>query len=152
MEQWIPWIWAIMALIFLIAEIFTAGFFLMCFGIGAAAAAALAFMGFLPVWQLVAFIVASSVSVFLARPLISRISGDQANHVGIDRVVQKEAIVVVAIDPAKAQGRVRVEREEWLAETVDGRLVPVGATVMVVGVEGTRLRVRALAPHETNMP
>lgn len=147
MEQFVPWIWAILALIFFIAEIFTAGFFLMCFGIGAVVAAVLAFWGFLPVWQLVAFIAVSSLAILFARPLVNRISGDQANQVGIDRVVNKEAVVTLAINPAQAQGRVRVDREEWLAETVDGSFIPTGAKVMVVGVEGTRLRVRALAPE-----
>lgn len=143
MEQLIPWIWAIMALIFLIAEIFTVGFFLMCFGIGAAAAAVLAFLGFLPVWQLVAFIGVSSLAVLLSRPLANRISGDQVNHVGIDRVLYKEAVVTLTINPAKAQGRVRVEREEWVAETVDGSVLPAGTKVLVVGVVGTRLQVQA---------
>ncbi|MEZ4729711.1 MAG: NfeD family protein [Caldilineaceae bacterium] len=38
----------------------------------------------------------------------------------------------------------RVDREEWLAETVDGSRLPVGAKVVVLGVQGTRLQVRDL--------
>ena len=36
-------------------------------------------------------------------------------------------------------GRVRVEREEWRAESVDGSEIAVGATVHVLRVDGTRL-------------
>lgn len=143
MAQWFPWIWAILALVFVIAEIFTAGFFIICFGIGAAAAAAAAFIGLNTVWQMVVFVVVSAAAVVLSRPIAARISGPSENRVGIDRVLHKEAIVTHTIDPMKAQGRVRVEREEWLADTVDETAIAVGTKVEVVAVEGTRLKVRA---------
>ena len=145
MDELLPWVWALLALIFLVAEIFTAGFFIICFGIGAAAAAILAFLGASQVWQLVVFIVVSGLSVILSRPIAARISGSVENTVGIDRVLHKEAIVTVSIESLSARGRVRVEREEWLAEAIDGRTISVGAKVEVVGVEGTRLKVRAIA-------
>lgn len=148
MEEFIsrlwPWLWAVLALIFITAEIFTAGFFLFCFGIGAAAAAAAAWFGASLVWQLSTFIGVSGVALLAARPVANRISGNQANQVGIDRVLNKEAVVTLTIDPVKAQGRVRVDREEWLAETVDGSRLPAGAKVVVLGVQGTRLQVRDL--------
>ena len=34
MEEWIRWIWVGLAFIFRVAEIVTAGFVLLCFGIG----------------------------------------------------------------------------------------------------------------------
>lgn len=145
MEELIPWIWALMALIFIVAEIFTAGFFIICFGIGAAAATLVAFLGFSPVWQMVIFILVSGIAVFLSRPIAARISGSGSNSVGIDRVLHKEAIVTVAVEPLLARGRVRVEREEWLAESEDGQPIPAGATVKVIGVEGTRLKVQLLS-------
>lgn len=144
MAQWFPWIWAILALIFAVAEIFTAGFFIICFGVGAAAAALVAFLGLSTIWQMIVFIVVSALAVVLSRPFAARISGKGDNSVGIDRVLHKQAVVTHAIDPLLAQGRVRVEREEWLADTVDGSTVPLGARVEVVGVEGTRLKVRPL--------
>ena len=144
MEQWFPWVWALLALIFLVAEIFTAGFFIICFGIGAAAAAIVAFLGFSTTWQLTSFILVSALAVILSRPLAARISGEGNNRVGIDRVLHKEAIVTLAIDPASARGRVRVEREEWLADSIDGHFIPSGERVEVMGVEGTRLKVRSI--------
>ena len=55
MNNILVWVWAGLALIFFIAEIFTAGFFLICFGIGAAVAALLALLGVDAIWQLAAF-------------------------------------------------------------------------------------------------
>jgi len=138
----VRWVWVVMALFFFIAEMFTAGFVLMCFGIGAAVAALLAFLGLGLAWQLAAFIVVSALAVVLSRPFAERVTGRQPQGVGIDRVLGKPAIVIETIDPLTAQGRVRVDREEWRADAADGVAIPAGATVEVVGVEGTRLRVR----------
>ena len=46
MELKIWWIWFGLAVIFIIGEIFTAGFFILWFGIGAAVAGLLAILGF----------------------------------------------------------------------------------------------------------
>jgi inner membrane protein len=43
-------------------------------------------------------------------------------------------------------GLVRIEREEWRAESVDGAAIPVGAAIRVVRVDGTRLIVKAEPP------
>lgn len=142
MAQWFPWIWAILALIFIIAEIFTAGFFIICFGIGAVAAALMAFLGFNTIWQMAIFVCVSALAVILTRPIATKISGAGDNRVGIDRVLHQEAIVTQTIDPAKARGRVRVEREEWLADSIGDVVIDSGSKVEVVAVEGTRLKVR----------
>ena len=41
-----------------------------------------------------------------------------------------------------ATGIVRIEREEWRAESESATLVPAGAEVVVLGVNGTRVVVR----------
>ena len=144
MAQWFPLVWAILALVFIVAEIFTVGFFIICFGVGAAAAAIVALMGFNTIGQMLVFVIVSAIAVVTIRPIAARVSGHGENHVGIDRVLHQVAVVTHTIDPLKAQGRVRVEREEWLADTVEDTPVAVGTKVEVVAVEGTRLKVRPL--------
>jgi membrane protein implicated in regulation of membrane protease activity len=79
------------------------------------------------------------------RPIAARLTkAGGANTVGIDRVLGKKAVVLIAIDPLLARGRVRVDREEWQATSVDGSPIPEGAVVDVVDVDGTKLRVRAV--------
>ncbi len=147
----IPWVWAILAVVFAIAEIFTAGFFLICFGVGAAAAAALAFLGIQFAWQLVTFVGVSGVVVVLSRPLANRISNPNTRIVGIDRVLGQQAVVIETIDPQAARGLVRVNRERWSADSVDGTLIAAGTKVLVVAVVGAHLKVKPLAvdaqPH-----
>jgi membrane protein implicated in regulation of membrane protease activity len=142
----VRWVWIGMALFFLLAEVFTAGFVLACFGIGALAAAIPAFLGFGLVWQLLVFIIVSTVAVLFSRRFADRITGDQPQGLGIDRVLGKHALVIEDIDPHSPSGRVRVDVEEWRAESDDGSAIDKGTLVEVLAVDGTRLRVRPVVP------
>ena len=133
------WVWAVSALVFAAAEILTAGFVMLCFAAGAAAAAVLAYLGFNLVWQLSAFILVSAIAVLLSRPIARRVSNANGNAFGVDRVIGKQAIVIEEIDPRAGHGRVRVDSEEWRAATKDGSIVAAGQTVYVRSIEGTRL-------------
>lgn len=145
-EDIVPWAWLIIAMVFFLAEVMTAGFVLAAFGVGALAAALTAFLGLGLQWQLIVFVLVSSASVLFSRRFADRVSGAQAQNVGIDRVLGKRAVVLEAIDPITASGRVRVEREEWRAQAADDRPIPAQAVVEIVGVEGTRLLVRQITP------
>ena len=144
------WGWIVMALIFFTAEIFTAGFVLLCFGIGALAGAGMAFFGLGLAWQLVAFIVASSVAVLLSRPFAERVSSKSPQNVAGDRVLGKQAVVLQAIDPIANTGMVRVGTEEWRAESVDHAGVAKDSLVEVMGVVGVRLQVRRISDGATD--
>lgn len=142
MEDWLSWAWVILAIIFTIAEIFTSGFFLICFGVGAAVAALAAFLGFGPVAQFAVFVVASAVALLLVRPFANRVSSPQTQPVGIDRLLGKQGIVLETVDPARGCGVVRVDHERWSADAADGLPIAAGVMVEVVGLEGTHLKVR----------
>ncbi len=145
----LPWVWAILALLFLVAEIFTAGFFLICFGVGAAVATGLGFLGIGFVGQLSGFVLGSALAIVAVRPFAHRVTEQTSNYVGIDRVLNQRAVVITAIDPDTATGRVRVGREEWLADSADGQPISLGTSVTVLRVDGTRLLVRPQATDAT---
>ncbi len=136
------WLWILMAVAFFVAEIFTAGFVLMCFGVGALVAAATGFLGFGLAWQLLAFILGSTVAVLLSRPFAHQVSGEGEQPVAIGRVVGRRAIVLQEINPVTGTGLVRLDAEEWRAESVQGQVIPPGTVVEVLGVDGVRLQVR----------
>jgi membrane protein implicated in regulation of membrane protease activity len=142
MENWLSWAWVVLAILFAIAEIFTAGFFLIGFAFGAAVAALLGFMGFAPLGQFAAFLVGSTVALLLLRPLSKRVSNPNAPAIGIDRLMGEKGIVVETIDPARGSGVIRVNHEPWSADSADGSPIAVGTMVQVVGIEGTHLKVR----------
>ena len=149
MHELVRWVWVGMALFFLLAEVFTAGFVLACFGIGALAAAIPAFLGFGLVWQLLVFIVVSTAAVLLSRRFADRVTGDQPQGLGVDRVLGKRALVIEEIGPHSPSGRVRVDVEEWRADADGAMTIKEGTLVEVMAVDGTRLRVRPV-PRETD--
>ncbi len=148
----LAWVWMVLAILFFIAEIFTTGFFIIIFGVGALLASLAAFLGVGFVGQLLVFVVGSAIALFLTRPLAERISQPEPQGVAIDRVLGKQAVVLQTIDPIANTGMVRVETEEWRAESADGSVIPKGSVVEVLGVEGVRLKVRPVSPETSQAP
>lgn len=141
MYEFGPWLWAwiVLAAALFIGEMFTAGFFMLPFGVGASAAAVLEFLGVGPVWQWIAFIGISAVAFLAFRGLADKLTHEPPVKTGVDRLIGKRGVVIEELTPDSSVGQVRIEREEWRADAPGRQMVPVGTTVMVDGVEGTHL-------------
>lgn len=145
----LPFIWLGAAVLFFIGEMISEGFALMWFGIGAAVAAGL---GFLDVytsanigiwWQLLAFAVISTALFAMSRTIFKRFTKDASRKgVAADRMIGKVGVVTEPIDPMTAKGMVRVDKEDWRAESEDDKPVQAGARVEVMRLEGVRLVVK----------
>ena len=140
-ETW-RWIWLVTAAVFAVGEMASAGsFFLAPFAVGAAIAAVLAFadIGLAGEWG--AFLVVSLGTFASLRPLARRLdSGEPSDGIGSKRLIGQPATVLEPIAAGEhEQGLVRVNREEWRAQTVDGSPAPAGSVVHVVELRGTRL-------------
>jgi membrane protein implicated in regulation of membrane protease activity len=139
-ETW-RWIWLGAAVFFGIGEMATPGaFFMAPFAIGAGVAAILAFADAAVAAQWFAFVGVSIVAFAGLRPLARRLDRNvsDASSVGSRRLIGRQGTVLEAIEPGHL-GLVRIEREEWRAESPDRVSVPVGASILVTSVEGTRV-------------
>jgi membrane protein implicated in regulation of membrane protease activity len=137
------WFWVALTAILIVGEIFTAGFFLLPFGIGAAASAVGAYFGLGPIGQWLVFLVISVPLLLLIRRFADRVTeGAEPLGVAADRALGKTGLVVEAIQPHGITGRVRVRGEEWRAESDGETSIPEGAEVEVLRVDGTHLVVR----------
>lgn len=145
-EIW--WIWMIIAGIFVVGEIFTMGFFLLWFGVGAAIAGILAILGLGIGWQLGAFVIISGVLFVVSRRFAERFSKKQPPGIGADRFIGKECVVLEEIDNMKNTGRIRLKKEEWRADSETGEVIPVGTRVEVTRLDGTHLVVKILKEEE----
>jgi membrane protein implicated in regulation of membrane protease activity len=114
------------------------------FAMGAIVAAILDFVGIELGWQWLAFVVVSTISLFGLRKVSDRMTHEPPERVGVDRVLGKEGVVIEELDAFSSAGRVRIEQEQWRAETADRSTQPVGACVRVERVEGARLIVSAV--------
>jgi len=135
-EMW-RWIWVGAAGFLAVAEVITAGFFMLPFAVGATAAAALAWAGVAPVVQLVVFIILSLLSLWGMQRWVKKEDENQP-RMGSNRLLDARATVLEPIDRVTGSGRVRMETEHWRA-TTDGGPIPEGAEVRVVEVRGARL-------------
>lgn len=146
MDVWF-WVWAALAAVLIVGEIFTAGFFLLPFGLGAAAAAVLALVGASLGWQWGVFLALSAVLLLSLRRFADRITHEPPEKVGVDRLIGKEGVVIDTIESDDSSGRVRIDREEWRADSAENQTLAVGTHVVVERVSGTHLIVRPA--HDT---
>jgi membrane protein implicated in regulation of membrane protease activity len=145
-ETW-RWIWLAVAIAFGVGEMASAGtFFLAPFAIAALVAALLAFFDVGIGWQWLAFLAVAGVTFLALRPLARRLDRDYSStDVGAQRWSNRRATVLEGIgEGIDSIGLVRMDREEWRAQSADGRAIPEGATVRVVRAEGTRVVVEPI--------
>jgi membrane protein implicated in regulation of membrane protease activity len=148
MEFEIWWIWIAIAALFIVGEIFTQGFFLLWFGIGAAVAGVLAILGLGVGWQLGAFVVVSGVLFAVSRQFAEKISKKQPPGIGADRFIGLEGIVLEEINNVKNTGRVRVQKDEWRADSETEEIIPEGERISVTRLDGTHMVVKIKREEE----
>lgn len=146
-EVW-RWIWLVAIALFGAAELVTpVAFLFLPFAVGAGAATVAAFLGVDVALEVVLFLLVTAVSYGVLWPIGRRLATEDGPHhrTGANRWIGREAVVLDAIPAgAGATGTVRLDREQWRAETATGVSIPAGSTVLVTRVDGTRLVVLPL--------
>ena len=142
------YVWLILGVLFIIAEMFTSGFVLLWFGIGALVAALLAFTGVvgLPL-QILAFLIVSVALTIASRTIFERFlmrgSPGRELKTGVDNLPGKMGVVVESSKGVLQEGAVRVFASTWRAFPVDGEEpLREGEQVEVERVEGASVYVR----------
>ena len=135
-------IWGGLVLVFVVAEVATAGaLFSLPFAIGAGAGGLAALAG-APLWlQACLFLIVSAASLAGLRPLARRLERRAPRlEVGAGRWVGRQGVVVEDIPAGPGQtGMIRLDREVWRAESSLEVPIAVGSTVLVTRVDGVRL-------------
>lgn len=134
---WIA-VWLIAAGILAVGEMLTAGFFLLPFAIGAAAAGVLALANVAPGFQIVTFVVVSVVSLWMLQQFARKDVHGELIPVGAARYIGSTAIVREPISRFST-GWVKMGTEDWRATTDDEIEIGVDTVVRVVEVRGARL-------------
>jgi membrane protein implicated in regulation of membrane protease activity len=151
MEQ-LAWIfWLVLGMVLIIAEVFTLGFVLFWFGIGAVAAALVGLMGGGFVLQFIAFAVVSVALTAMSRTIfanyLSHRDGD-GFKTGVDSLPGKLGTVTAGSKGALKEAAVKVYGSTWTAFPIDGESdLAEGEKVEVVSVQGSSIYVRRVT-HE----
>ncbi len=138
-------VWAIIAVVSLILELFSGDFFIMCFAIGAAVSLLCALCGLSLTAQIIIFSVASVLSVLFVRPVALKYfhRNDPQRASNADALLGREGRVSQTI-VAGGDGRVAIDGDDWKAVSADGSAIAQGTPVRVVGRESIIITVETI--------
>lgn len=143
------WIlWLVIGIGLILAEVFTLGFVLLWFGIGAIAAALVGMAGGGFFLQFLIFAVVSVAMTVMSRTIFAKffhLDGGHTHKMGIDALPGKVGKVSAASSGPLNEGAVKVFGSEWTAFPFDDstKLLE-GQKVEVVEVRGSAVYVRAV--------
>jgi membrane protein implicated in regulation of membrane protease activity len=148
MADWLWIFWAILGAILIVAEVFTSGFVLLWFGVGALAAALAGLVGIDSL--AIQFLIFAAVSVGLtvsSRTIFvnyfSKERTGQSLRTGVDALPGKIGTVVSSSKGALNEGAVKVFGSTWTAYPAPGEdPLEAGERVCVESVEGASIYVR----------
>jgi membrane protein implicated in regulation of membrane protease activity len=144
----ILWIlWLVLGVGLIIAEIFTLGFVLLWFGVGAIAAALVGLLGGGFLLQFLTFAVVSIALTAMSRTIFARYlpHNSPAMKSGVDSLPGKVGTVTSASKGALNEGAVKVFGSTWTAFPIDEETLLIeGEKVEVVEVRGSSVYVRRI--------
>ena len=134
MAAWV--VWLVLAVALAIGEVLTLSLFLGPVALGAVAAAALSLAGLDVVFQLLAFVVVSALSIGLLRPVARKhLWTPPALRTGPAALVGARATVLERVDDTG--GRVKLAGEVWTARSFfEGHVFEPGTRVEVAQIAG----------------
>jgi membrane protein implicated in regulation of membrane protease activity len=148
MSENFAWIiWTVLGVLLIIAEIFTPGFVLLWFGVGALAAALGSLLGVGYPLQFLIFIVVSIALTAASRTILSsyfvRTEDDGGLKTGVESLPGKVGTVVTSSRGALNEGAVKVFGSTWTAYPAEGEEpLEAGDRVVVESLKGASLYVR----------
>ncbi len=132
-------IWLILFIIFIIAEIATAGQLVsiwFCFGSIAAMFAAMAGASF--IWQMVIFIAVSIILLILTKPFVRKLhSKIQVTNAGA--IIGEQGVVIEKINNIEGAGAIKIQGKIWSARSSDENLIiNEGSKVKILDIQGVK--------------
>ena len=142
----IVFVWLVLFIVFLVAELVTAGALVsIWFCVGALAALVAAYLGAAFWVQMTLFFVVSIGLLLGTKPFLKKHLDPKTMATNADRILQNRGIVEEEINNLKGQGAVKIDGKSWSARNVDGDVViPVDTEVIVVGIEGVKAMVKVV--------
>lgn len=144
MDAW--HIWVIIALIFVIVEMFTTGFAVMCISVGCLFGAVASAIGWDIEWQLLSFAIGTALAFITVRPLVYKFFYKRSPEVktNTDALIGRRAVVTERIEGELHPGRVKIDGDDWKAIPLADETIEVGEAVEVTAINSIILTVKKL--------
>lgn len=147
------YLWLIVGLALLVAEMLTGGFILLWFGVAGLLTALVALSGFGWGDQLGVFIIVSFLLTVASRTIFKDVfMRGSVVKTNVEALIGQRATVVQEIDRSQGAGEVKVGAEIWGAISTDAQKIPVGTEVEIIRIEGAKLIVQPASPAHRESP
>lgn len=137
-------LWGILIIVAIIIEVSTVTLTSIWFAIAAAVSLLLAIFEIGPLWQVLAFVIVSSILLLATRPLAKKLNEKDVIRTNADKVVSMIGIVTKEI-PVGEIGEVKVNMEVWRAVSMDSSTIAVGEQVIVNSLNGNKILVSRIS-------
>lgn len=145
-------IWLIIAGVCLIAEIFTVGFLIFWFSIGALIAMVVSFFTTNIIIQTAVFIISSTILIFATKPFVKKFSKDEDTvKTNVYSIIGKTGIVTEEINSIHSKGQIKIAGEVWSAISDNDTIIPKDSEVEILEVKGVKAIVSPIKVASKNI-
>lgn len=133
-------LWLVILVVLVIVELATMGLTTIWFAGGALAAALISIPGTPLILQILVFLVVSALLLYFTRPIAIKYFNKDRVRTNVESMIGRQAIVISEINNIEGTGQVNTGGMEWSARSSYHNIVlPVGAVVTILGVDGVKL-------------
>ena len=133
-------VWLILLVVLVVIELITMGLTTIWFAGGALAAALISIPGTPLALQILVFRIVSGILLYFTRPVAVKYFNRDRIRTNVESMIGRQAIVISEINNLEGIGQVNTGGMEWSARSSYHNVVlPVGAVVTVLGVDGVKL-------------
>lgn len=143
-------VWLAILVALVVIELLTMGLTTVWFAGGALAATLASLLNAPVILQVILFLVVSGLLLYFTRPLAVKYFNKDRVRTNVESLVGRQAIVISEIDNLQGIGQVNVGGMEWSARAkTDDEVLPVGAVVIVLAIDGVKLIVEQKAEMQS---
>ena len=132
-------IWFALIFVFLIIEAITLNLVTIWFAFGSICAYITSYFTENIIIQLIVFVITSSVSLLLTKPLVEKYFKKNKVSTNFDRIIGQIGIVTKTIKKHEG-GRVKIDGKDWMA--ISDKEIKNGSEVEILKIEGAKIIVR----------
>lgn len=139
-------LWVIISGFFFIIEMFTVGFLVFWFGVGALLTMIVSIFVDNIIVQATVFLISSTILLFATRPLANKFSqSDDDTKTNAYAIEGKIGKVITTIDPIEGKGQIKIGGEIWSANSFDNTCISQDTKVIVEKIDGVKAIVKPVS-------
>ena len=133
-------VWLGILVVLVVIELLTMGLTTIWFAGGALVAALISIPGTPLIIQILFFLIVSILLLYFTRPIAVKYFNRDRTRTNVESLIGRQAIVISEINNVEGIGQVNTGGMEWSARSSYHNIViPVGAVVTVLGIDGVKL-------------